>query len=48
MLVLLDKRQNKFCPDKQQSNTYNAKRIPAYDLAIEELENYYEYFKYAT
>ena len=39
-------RQCKFCADKQQYN--NAKPFPVYVDVIEEVKNYYEYFKYGT
>ena len=39
-------RQQKFCPDKQQYN--NVKPFPAYVLTVEEVENYYECFKYGA
>ena len=39
-------RQYKFCPDKQKYN--NAKRFPVYVVPTEEIENYYEYFKYGA
>ena len=34
--------QPKFCADKQQYNTGNAKPFPVYVLEIEEVENYYK------
>ena len=40
-------RQPKFCPDKQQYNN-NAKPFPVYALKIEEVENYFECFKYGA
>ena len=39
-------RQHKFCPDKQQYN--NAKPFPVHVVAIGEVENYYERFKYGA
>ena len=36
-------RHHKFCSDKQQYN--NAKPFPAYILANEEVENYFECIK---
>ena len=39
-------RQHNFYPDKQQYN--NTKPFPIYVVAIEGVENYYEYFKYGV
>ena len=39
-------RQLKFCLDKQQYN--NSKPFPVYVLEIEEVESYYECFKYGA
>ena len=36
----------KFCPNKQRYN--NAKPFPVYALESEEVENYYECFKYGA
>ena len=40
------RQHKKFCPDKQQCN--NAKPFPVHVLDIEEVENYYECFKYGA